>query len=217
MSSNSTIYKKLVAVQGELKAPKSRVNSFGKYNYRNLEDIQEAVKPLCAKYGLLPLLTDKVYASGDVLFVEATAKVIDVDSQEEISVVAYAEIDRGKKGQDAPQTTGTASSYARKYAMNGLFQIDDTKDSDTDEHRTEQEERKKKATAEEAELRKKLLKDFKDYLKKEGIEEAFVVQSCGIKKLDDIPDKRMAAFSNKENLEAIKEQQEKWQAEKEAK
>ena len=121
----------------ELKAPKSQRNNFGKYNYRSAEDILEAVKPLANNYGLVPKLSDEPVMIGDWHYIKATASIKDIKTGEEEIATAYAREPLAKKGMDESQITGTASSYARKYAMNGLYQIDDTKDADTDEY-TEQ-------------------------------------------------------------------------------
>lgn len=121
----------------ELKAPKSQRNNFGKYNYRSAEDILEAVKPLANKHGLVAKLSDEPVMIGDWHYIKATASIKDVKTGEEEIATAYAREPLAKKGMDESQITGTASSYARKYAMNGLYQIDDTKDADTDEY-TEQ-------------------------------------------------------------------------------
>lgn len=125
------IYEKLLTVQNSLKAPKSQFNAFGKYNYRNCEDILEAVKPLCKEVKALIYLTDNIVLIGERYYVQATAKFIDVESHETVCAVAYAREEETKKGMDGSQVTGASSSYARKYALNGLFDIDDTKDSDT--------------------------------------------------------------------------------------
>jgi len=130
MSTESlTFRERLSAVQTQLKAPKNQFNGFGKYNYRNQEDILEAVKPLLSKYGLALKLSDTVIELGGVLFVEARASVWDSDGTL-AETTAQAGIDVDKKGMDLSQTFGSASSYARKYALNGLFLIDDTKDAD---------------------------------------------------------------------------------------
>ena len=122
------IYSELARIQQELKAPKNLYNSFGKYKYRNAEGILEAVKPLLN--GLVLLLSDTIKQVGDRYYVEATATLTDGDDS--ISVCACAREDETKKGMDGCQITGSCSSYARKYALNGLFDIDDTKDSDDD-------------------------------------------------------------------------------------
>lgn len=123
-----TLQQKLIEIQAELKAPKSQYNKFGGYNYRNCEDILEAVKPLCAKHEIVPLLSDEIVMIGDRFYIKATAKV--TDGKEEIATTAFARESKDKKGMDESQITGSASSYARKYALNGLFCIDDTKDAD---------------------------------------------------------------------------------------
>ena len=135
-----TIYEKLLAVQNELKAPKDKKNTFGGYNYRSCEGILEAVKPLLQEQGLMLTIKDEVVNIGDRYYVRATVLLDDISSNGEIAITALAREEEAKKGMDASQITGTASSYARKYALNGLFLIDDTKDADTDEfHRTTQE------------------------------------------------------------------------------
>lgn len=123
-----TIHQKLIAIQTELKAPKSQFNKFGGYNYRNCEDILEAVKPLCAKHDVVPLLSDEIVMIGERYYVQGIAKI--TDGKDEIVTTAFARESVDKKGMDESQITGSASSYARKYALNGLFCIDDTKDAD---------------------------------------------------------------------------------------
>lgn len=127
------IYEKLLAIQTELKAPKSQYNSFGKYNYRNCEDILEAVKPLLVKYKAALKVSDELVMVGDRYYIKATAQLINAGGQDTtfIENTAFAREEEEKKGMDGSQVTGASSSYARKYALNGLFAIDDTKDSDT--------------------------------------------------------------------------------------
>lgn len=120
---------KIVAIQSELKAPKGQYNSFGKYNYRSCEDILEGVKPLLAKHGLVLTIQDSIDLIGDRFYVKATATI--TDGKDQLSTNAYARESLDKKGMDASQVTGATSSYARKYALNGLLAIDDTKDADT--------------------------------------------------------------------------------------
>lgn len=125
---------KLINIQKDLKAPKSQYNAFGKYNYRNCEDILEAVKPLCAREGACLTLSDEIVQIGERYYIQATATLYDSETGEVINTVtAYAREEAEKKGMDGSQVTGAASSYARKYALNGLFNIDDTKDADSDE------------------------------------------------------------------------------------
>lgn len=119
---------KLIQIQAELKAPKSQYNNFGKYKYRNCEDILEAVKPLLKKYGCTLVITDEIKEIGGIIYVEA--KALFGDGKHEIVVTSCAGIEPNKKGMDIAQSFGASSSYARKYALNGLFLIDDTKDAD---------------------------------------------------------------------------------------
>lgn len=138
------LYDKLILMQSELKAPKSNYNDFGKYSYRSCEDILEAVKPLCKKYRALLTLTDDIEVIADRVYVKARAILRDVDDYNTaIEVQAFAREPSEKKGMDSSQVTGTASSYARKYALNGLFCIDDTKDADTNEYQKQTKDIKK--------------------------------------------------------------------------
>ena len=134
---NSKIHEALMAVQSELKAPKGQMNKFGCYKYRSCEDILEAVKPILKAHSLVLRLSDKPVIVDSWHYIEATATVESQDGAT-YTVTAYAREPEFKKGMDDSQITGTASSYARKYALNGLFCIDDTKDADTDENRNEQ-------------------------------------------------------------------------------
>lgn len=127
---------KLINIQQKLKAPKGQYNSFGKYNYRSAEDILEALKPLLVEEGCLLTLSDEMVEVGGKNYVKAEATFY--DGENHMSVTAFARESETKKGMDDSQITGTASSYARKYALNGLFLIDDTKDADTDEYRKQQ-------------------------------------------------------------------------------
>ena len=126
------IYEKLNKIQVELKAPKSQRNNFGNYNYRSCEDILEAVKPLLEKYQVVLTINDEIELIGNRYYIKATAKLYNTDKEGElISTSAYAREEENRRGMDSSQLTGSTSSYARKYALNGLFAIDDTKDSDT--------------------------------------------------------------------------------------
>ena len=130
-----TVYKKLIEVQKELKAPKNQRNSFGNYNYRSCEDILEALKPVLSEHGATVFISDKPVVKENLFsYIEATATFVDTESGDSVSVTAYAREAETKKGMDPSQITGSASSYARKYALNGLFLIDDTRDSDSDEY-----------------------------------------------------------------------------------
>ena len=129
---------KLLNVQSKLKAPKNQKNNFGNYNYRSAEDILEAVKPLLAKENLTLTISDEMKQVGDRVYVQATCYLTGDSEQESWLSTAYAREAESKKGMDEAQVTGAASSYARKYALNGMFAIDDTKDADTmDNSKTE--------------------------------------------------------------------------------
>ena len=126
----NNVYFKLMKVQSKLKAPKGQYNQFGHYSYRSCEDILEALKPLLAEVEAIVNVSDEVKLIGDRFYVEATAMFLDCETGDSIVAKAYAREDESKKGMDLAQVTGSVSSYARKYALNGLFAIDDNKDSD---------------------------------------------------------------------------------------
>ena len=130
-----TVYKKLIEVQQELKAPKNQRNTFGNYNYRSAEDILEALKPVLAKHEATVFISDKVVVKENCwAYIESTATFVDIETGESIITTGFAREAENKKGMDASQITGSASSYARKYALNGLFLIDDSVDPDSDSH-----------------------------------------------------------------------------------
>lgn len=174
------INEKLANIQQELKAPKNQRNNFGGYNYRSCEDILEAIKPLLKKYKCYLTISDTIVMIGTRYYIQATAILQDTESLGSITVTAYAREQEEKKGLDAAQITGTASSYARKYALNGLFSIDDTKDPDTDEYakKTGAEPKKvvntiykpKKASAKQIEILKNTVKDVPAMLKYYGVD-----------------------------------------------
>ena len=140
------VYDKLLAVQTELNAPKNRQNKFGGYSYRSCEDILEAVKPLLKKNKATIRLNDTIVQIGDRYYVNATAYFYDIESEDGVVCAeAYAREPEDKKGMDAAQITGTASSYARKYALNALLLIDDAKDPDTDEYKIESDAKAERA------------------------------------------------------------------------
>lgn len=176
-----TFLEKVSLLITELKAPKSQRNNFGKYNYRSAEDILEAVKPLANNYGLVPKLSDEPVMIGDWHYIKATASIKDVKTGEEEIATAYAREPLAKKGMDESQITGTASSYARKYAMNGLYQIDDTKDADTDEY----SEQVKQATP------KAITKLQQDALQKRSDEIAAMAQLESKNFFDQITEKKI--------------------------
>ena len=125
------VYQKLNAIQTALKAPKSQYNEFGKYKYRKAEDILESVKPLLAQHGCTITCSDELILVGSRYYIKATVTLTDMESGQAVSTTAWAREEEDKKGMDGSQITGASSSYARKYALNGLLCIDDTADSDT--------------------------------------------------------------------------------------
>ena len=141
MATATNIYARLTEIQQALKAPKNQYNSFGKYHYRSCEDILEAVKPLLN--GLSLHIYDEIVLIGDRYYVKATSELS--DGKDKICSTAYAREEATKKGMDASQITGSASSYSRKYSLNGLFLIDDTKDADTRDNTEEKQPPKKTA------------------------------------------------------------------------
>ena len=159
--------KRVSEVQQKLKAPKGQYNSFGGYNYRSCEDILEAVKPICAEHSMLLNLSAEIVKVGERYYIKATAKLYDLESDAVISSTALAREAQTKKGMDDSQITGTASSYARKYALNGLFNIDDTKDADTDEYR-KNSQKSETAKAENPIMCPKCGKEVKSQKKREG-------------------------------------------------
>lgn len=137
------VYQKLIQVQSTLKSPKNQRNNFGNYNYRNCEDILEALKPILVEAKATVMLTDDIVMVGDRHYVKATARFIDTETGDVVENVAFAREEVCKPKMDTSQTTGSASSYARKYALNGMFLIDDTKDSDHDSQHPEYQNQNK--------------------------------------------------------------------------
>ena len=218
------IYEKLLAIQSELKAPKGQYNSFGKYKYRSCEDILEAVKPICAKHKVVLTLSDEIIVLGEGLsqsqiikddaeeqethivtrgqryYIKATATLYNIEADangaiQKVGNTAYAREEENKKGMDGSQITGTASSYARKYALNGLFCIDDTKDADTDEYQKQQQEKDEKkliGSKEKSILTKTCQKynitDDEFYL---------IISAFGYNNIDEIQMKDYAPIGNK--------------------
>lgn len=168
------VYQKLLAVQSELKAPKNLYNIFGKYYYRNAESILEAAKPLLKQVGAVLVVTDTIEAVGNRIYVRATAVFTDTESMEQVSCSACAREEETKKGMDASQITGSASSYARKYALNGLFCLDDTKDADALPQDNSQRTQGRSSSQEVSGNKKsagKTVRESKEVLVKEVLEE----------------------------------------------
>lgn len=209
-----TIWEKLSAIQTELKAPKNQYNKFGKYNYRSAEDIIEAVKPLCAKYKAVLVLNDEIQMVGDRYYVEATATLWDLEKEDSfLYATAYAREDEQRTGMSSDQLTGSCSSYARKYCLNGLLLIDDSKDADTDEQHevvAEGGKRETKAKAEKAQADDPIISSDKVEIAVATIRNkqttlANVLKAYGVEKLADLREsqyqnlmKRLSATADKE-------------------
>lgn len=215
-----TFKEKLSCIQQEMKAPKNLRNTFGNYNYRNAESILEAFKPFESKYKVGLTLTDKVEIIGDRIYITAGARLFDCESDEDVTVLASAREAAEKKGMDAAQVTGATSSYARKYALNGLFLLDDTKDPDTDEYQKESQSRsegqkkassKGKAQQAQQEPTEELVSDkdiavLRETFKSKGIDEAFVI---GLYKIEKLEGMSKSKYTNMvKNIDKIKEKQE---------
>ena len=165
------VYEKLMTVQTKLRAPKGQYNSFGKYSYRSCEDILEALKPLLGEVGAIVNVTDEIKLIGDRYYVEATASFIDTETGERMIAKASAREAETKKGMDDSQVTGSVSSYARKYALNGLFAIDDNKDADsTNTHSKEIKPNMTPTGITEAQLKRLFAIGNKAGIKKEVVE-----------------------------------------------
>lgn len=170
----SKLYQKLLSIQTELKAPKSQYNSFGKYYYRNCEDIQESVKPLLKLHNATLIVSDCIVEVGGRIYVQATATFIDCETGESVSNTSYAREEETKKGMDSSQITGSTSSYARKYALNGLFCIDDSKDADG-----ESKEEKKPNKQE-------LIKQFEEEIKRTKKPLSWFLKNANVTKVEDM-------------------------------
>ena len=191
---------KLMQVQSRLKAPKSQRNTFGNYNYRNCEDILEALKPLLLEVKAIVTLSDKIQLIGDRFYIQADASFTDIETNEIITVSAMAREDENKKGMDLAQITGSVSSYARKYALNGLFCIDDTKDSDaTNEHDKAPKNDFKAPTKEDTD--KTTTQMLIDIAAAKGFNEASICKKYGAKEVKFIKQEdKKAAYENFKKL-----------------
>ena len=152
---------KLAFIQQELSAPKNQYNSYGKYNYRSCEDILEGLKPCLKNAGCALTISDELVVIGERYYVKATATLHDCESDKSVSNIAYAREELTKKGMDASQITGSTSSYARKYALNGLFCIDDVKDADTRDNRQKDAAEQVKAEEEVKNIENSVIDDLK--------------------------------------------------------
>lgn len=214
-----SVNEKLLAVQVELKAPKNAYNSFGKYNYRSCEDILESVKPILSKNKATLTVCDDIVLIGDRYYVKAKARFVDIETNDFIENVAFARESDDKRGMDASQVTGATSSYARKYALNGLFLIDDTKDTDSEEYLTQQKQAKKAPKAESKTDEQKnaemvantdktmipanggITAEHKEKIKSEmvrtGINEKVILSLFKAKTVDELTDTQAVAVLNK--------------------
>ena len=173
-----TLGEKLCEIQQNMKAPKNLYNSFGKYNYRNAESILEAFKPFEDEFSVFLTIQDSVEQVGDRIYIKAIATLHDCESDASIFTTAYARESIEKKGMDDSQITGTASSYARKYALNGLFLLDDTKDADTDEYKKQEKKGREDSKAEAKRITVKR-ETIKNICKERGIEPDMICSMNG--------------------------------------
>lgn len=210
------VYEKLSSIQEELKAPKNAYNSFGKYNYRSCEDILEGLKPVLKKYKATLFISDSLELIGDRYYVKAAVRLVDIETGETVENTAYAREELDKKGMDWSQITGATSSYARKYALNGMFLIDDTKDADTDEYQNQQNKKGVKESASDAKLNEKMkssvdktllptggnatpeqIEKIKSEMNRTGINEVTVLSMFKVKNLESLTDAQAIAILNK--------------------
>lgn len=191
------VREKLLAVQAELKAPKGQNNDFGKYKYRSCEDILESVKPLLVKNKASLVISDSLELIGERYYIKATAIFMDVENGETIENTAFARESAEKKGMDDSQITGATSSYARKYALNGLFLIDDTKDADTNEFRNQQKSKEERAFDKKVEKDNKATISEKDQLTLKNI-----CESKGYK-VEKVFNKPLSQLTGEEYVKAL--------------
>lgn len=180
-----TLLDKLQHIQTTLHAPKNMWNSFGKYKYRNAESIQEALKPLLDDTRTALTIEDEIVPVGHRFYVKATCRLYDLDTDEQVIITAYAREAEEKSGMDPAQITGAASSYARKYALNGMFLLDDTKDPDTDEAKIEADAKAEKAKPKET-PGEAMKKELIQLAFKAGVETKTICEQAGVKDLKDI-------------------------------
>lgn len=189
------VYEKLATVQQELIAPKNQFNKFGNYNYRSCEDILEGLKPLLKKVKAVVKITDEVVLIGERYYIKAIATFIDPENNDSTSNTAYAREEENVKGMSSSQITGSASSYARKYALNGLFCIDDVKDADSRDNRqneaTEQNEaEKQQKEIEKSKISEVKVKSFISRCEKEGVAVEKIAELYKVSNLADLTEKQ---------------------------
>lgn len=187
-------FKKLINIQQKLKAPKGQYNNFGKYAYRSCEDILEAVKPILAEEQCALILQDDIVFIGERYYIRAKAVLYDENGEIIAENSAYAREEAEKKGMDGSQITGASSSYARKYALNGLFGIDDNKDSDTTNtgedkpkiYKKDNKQQDKARDKQSASARKVVFDQIRAEIIKAGLSEEWVCNAYKISKLEDL-------------------------------
>lgn len=201
------VYEKLAVIQQELIAPKNQYNSFGKYNYRSCEDILEGLKPCLQKVKAAVTVSDELVQIGERYYIKATATLYDAESSESVSNTAFAREDEGKKGMDVSQVTGATSSYARKYALNGLFCIDDVKDADTRDNRQNEATEQAKAEEQQKKIERMKISELKvkalqARCEKEGVAVEKIVNLYKVKCLAVLSEKQFRNIND--NWEKIK-------------
>lgn len=203
-----TIYEKLALIQQELIAPKNQYNSFGKYNYRSCEDILEGLKPCFKKTKAAVTVSDEVVVIGERYYIKATATLFCTESGQYIQNTAYAREEGEKKGMDASQVTGSTSSYARKYALNGLFCIDDVKDADSRDNRQQEAKEKAQAEADQKKIENSVIsavkvKALESRCEKEGVSIEKICKLYKVKSFAELTEKKL--YNINEHFAEIKE------------
>ena len=192
-----SIYAKLNTIQLNLIAPKNQYNSFGKYNYRSCEDILEGLKPCLQETKTAVTVNDEIVQIGDRYYVKATATLFDCETGESVSNTAYAREEESKKGMDASQVTGATSSYARKYALNGLFCIDDVKDADSRDNRQEEAKKQQKEEQEQKKIENSPISEVKAKAllarcESEGVKPEKILNLYKVKSFEELTEKKYA-------------------------
>lgn len=198
---------KLLMIQQELIAPKNQYNSFGKYSYRSCEDILEGLKPCLARAKAAVTVTDEVVLIGERYYIKATATLRDTETNDRICNTAYAREEETKKGMDSSQITGSASSYARKYALNGLFCIDDVKDADTRDNRQKEAKEQKKAEEQQKKIEASTIPEVKvkallSRCEKEGVSPQTITKLYKVNSIAELTELKFSHIN--ENWESIK-------------
>lgn len=191
------IYEKLLVIQTKLNAPRNQFNKFGNYNYRSCEDILEGLKSHLEETKTTVTVSDEVVLIGERYYIKATATLHDCENTESISNIAYAREELSRKGMDASQITGATSSYARKYALNGLFCIDDVKDADTRDNRQKEAKEQAKTEAENKKIEKSIISELKvkaleERCKKDNVEPGKILKLYKVSSLADLTEKQYA-------------------------